>query len=123
MDIIIIITIIIIIIRPTDPTLPSRINRKKAACLLICPIPTEKNTSVKVGEKLSKNIDLEIEIARIWGRKATAIQVALEVLGLIKKGLEKYIQQVPDNIKIKHELLKITLLGTSRILRKALSIK
>ena len=83
----------------------------------------EKNTSVKVAEKLSKNIDLEIEIERIWGRKATAIQVALEVLGLIKKGLEKYIQQVPDNIKIKHELLKITLLGTSRILRKALSIK
>ena len=54
--IIIIITIIIIIIRPTDPTLQSRINREKAACLLICPIPTEKNTSVKVGEKLSKNI-------------------------------------------------------------------
>ena len=54
--------------------------------------------------------------------KATAIPVALEVLGLIKKGLEKYIQQVPDNIKI-HELLKITLLGTSRILRKALSVK
>ena len=51
--IIIIITIIIIIIRPTDPTLQSRINRKKAACLLICPIPTEKNTSVKVAEKLS----------------------------------------------------------------------
>ena len=55
--------------------------------------------------------------------KATAIPVALEVLGLIKKGLEKYIQQVPGNIKIKHELLKITLLGTSRILRKAFSIK
>ena len=60
---------------------------------------------------------------RIWGMKATAIPVALEVLGQIKKELEKYIQQVPDNIKIKHELLKITLLGTSRILRKALSIK
>ena len=57
---------------------------------------------------------------RIWGMKATAIPVALGVLGQIKKELEKYIQQVPDNIKIKYELLKITLVGTSRILRKAL---
>ena len=48
--IIIIITIIKLIIRPTDPTLQSRINRKKS-CLLV-----EKNTSVKVAEKLSKNI-------------------------------------------------------------------
>ena len=36
--------------------------------------------------------------------------------------MEKYIQQVPRNIKI-HELQKITLLGTSHILKKALSIK
>ena len=35
---------------------------------------------------------------------------------------EKYLQQVPRNIKI-HELQKITLLGTSHILKKALSIK
>ena len=36
--------------------------------------------------------------------------------------MEKYIQQVPRNIKI-HELQKITLLGTSHILKKALSFK
>ena len=30
-------------------------------------IPTEKNTSVKVTEKLSKYKDLEIEIERMWG--------------------------------------------------------
>ena len=36
--------------------------------------------------------------------------------------MEKYIQQVPRNIKIQ-ELQKITLIGTSHILKKALSIK
>ena len=36
--------------------------------------------------------------------------------------MEKYIQQAPRKIKI-HELQKITLLGTSHILKKALSIK
>ena len=85
-------------------------------------IPTEKNTSVKVTEKLSKYKDLEIEVGRMWGMKATTILVVIEALGLIKKGLEKYIQQIPGNIKV-HELQKIRLLGTSLILRKALSIK
>ena len=82
--------------------------------------PTEKNTSVHVTEKLSKNKDLEIEIETMWGMKATTIPVVTGVLGLTKKGLEKYIQQIPGNSKI-HEPQKITLLGTSHILRKALS--
>ena len=84
-------------------------------------IPTEKNTSVKVNEKLSKYKDLEIEIERMWGMKATTIPVVIGTLGLIKKGLEKYTKQIPGNIKI-GELQKIALLGTSCILRKTLSI-
>ena len=32
-------------------------------------IPTDRNTSVKVTEKLSKYKDLEIEIERMWGMK------------------------------------------------------
>ena len=54
--------------------------------------------------------------------KATTIPVVIGALGLIKKGLEKYIKQIPGNIKIS-ELQQIALLGTSRILRKTLLIK
>ena len=58
----------------------------------------------------------------MWGMNATTIPVVIGALRLIKKELEKYTQQIPGNIKI-HELQKITLLGTPRILRKALFIK
>ena len=58
----------------------------------------------------------------MWGIKATTIPVVIGVMVLIKKGLGKYVQQIVGNIKM-HELPKITLLGTSHILRKALSIK
>ena len=58
----------------------------------------------------------------MWGMKATTIPVVIGALGLIKKGLEKYTKQIPGNIKIS-EIQKISLLGTSRILRKTLSIK
>ena len=48
-------------------------------------IPTEKNTSVKVTERLSKYKDLEIEVQRMWGVKATTIPVVIGILGLIKE--------------------------------------
>ena len=44
--------------------------------------------------------------------KATTIPVVIGALGQIKKELEKYIEQIPGNIKT-HEQQKITLLGTS----------
>ena len=41
-------------------------DKQEKSCLLIdMPIPTEKNTSVKVTEELSKYKDLEIEIERM----------------------------------------------------------
>ena len=102
----------------------SRMLMQKRPLLLIdMSILTEKNTGVKETEKLSKYKDLEIEIERMSDMKATKIPVVIAgALGLIQKGLEKYIQQIPGNIKI-YEVQKIRLLGTSHILRKALSIK
>ena len=87
-------------------------NKQEKSCLLIdMSNPNEK-------EYFSSK-DLEIEIETMWGMKATTIPEVIGVLGLTKTGLEKYVQQIPGNIKI-HELQKITLLGTSHILRKAL---
>ena len=54
----------------------------------------------------------------MWGMRATTIPVVIGALGLIKKGLEKYTKLMKIS-----ELQKIALLGTSRILRKTLSIK
>ena len=60
-----------------------------------------RNTSVKVTKKFSKFKDLEIEIENwIWGMKTT-VPVVIGALGLIKKGMEKYIQKIPGNIQIK----------------------
>jgi len=58
----------------------------------------------------------------MWGMKTTTIPVVIRAFGLIKKGMDKYIQKIPGDTKIQ-ELQKITLFGTSHILIKALSIK
>ena len=102
---------------------PHIVKEEKSCLLIDMAIPTYKNTSEKVTEKLSKYRykDLEIEIERIWGMKATTMPMVIGALERIKKGMDKYIQKIRDDTKIQ-ELQKITLLGTSHILRKALSI-
>ena len=57
------------------------------------------NNNNNVTEKLSKYKDLELEIERMCGMKAITILVVIGALGLIKKGLDKYIQQITGNIK------------------------
>ena len=61
-------------------------DKQEKSCLLIdMSIPTEKNTSVKVTEKLSRYKDLEIEIERMWGMKATTNPVVIGTLRLKKR--------------------------------------
>jgi len=83
-------------------------------------VPSDRNTSVKVTEKLSKCKVLEIETSRMWGMRTETIPVIIGALGTIKKGLETYLGRIPGQISIS-ELQNITLLGTAHILRRVLS--
>ena len=103
-----------------DIVVKDKVNK---TCLLIdMSVPTERNISIKTMEKLSKYKDLEIEIERMWGLKATTVPVIIGALGLIKKGLDNFINRIPGNIKV-IELQKIVLLDTAHILRRTLSYK
>ena len=84
-------------------------------------VPSDRNTPVKVTEKLSKYKDLEIETSRMWGMRTETIPVIIGALGAIKKGLETYLGRIPGQISISELVQKITLLGTAHILRRLLS--
>ena len=79
------------VIEANRPDVVIKNKQEKSRLLIDISIPTEKNTSVKVTEKLSKYKDLEIKVERMWGMKATTIPVVIGALELIKKGLEEYI--------------------------------
>ena len=57
--------------------------------------PSERNTSVKELEKLSKYKDLEIEIVKMWHLRTIMVPVVIGALGLINKNVEKHIQKLP----------------------------
>ena len=50
-------------------------------------VSSDRNTSLKVIEKLSKYKDLEIEISNMWGMKTETVPVVVGALGVIRKGI------------------------------------
>ena len=85
-------------------------------------VPADRNTSMKVIEKLSKYKDLEIEIARMWGMRTETVPVIVGALGLIRERMDQNLGKIPATSNI-NELQKIVLLGMAHILRRFLSIK
>ena len=97
-------------------------DKKEKTCLMLdVSIPSDKNTSLKIYEKISKYKDLEIELEKTWKLKTKTIPIVIGALGVINISTEKYLKQLPTPINV-NELQKITLLGTATILRKALSL-
>ena len=98
-------------------------DKKERTCLPIeMSILTERNTSLKTMENLTKYKDVEIETEKTWGMKTTTAPVIIVALGLVKNGTENNTGKIPDNIEIT-ELQKTILLGTAHILRRTISIK
>ena len=98
-------------------------DKKNMRCTLIdVSIPADKNIAIKEHEKITKYKDLEIEMKRMWNVKETqTVPVVVGALGVVSKELNNHISKIPGNVNT-DELQKITLLGTSHILRKTLMI-
>ena len=109
--------------RQNRPDIVIKNKQENKLCTLIdVAIPSDKNTSIKVSEKLSKYKDLEIEIARMWQMKTVVIPVVVGALGVIKKDTDKRLQEIPGKSNL-HEIQKTAMLGTAHILSRVLSIK
>ena len=84
-------------------------------------VPSDSNISAKELEKLSQYKDLEIEIVKMRKMKTKAIPVIVGGLGMIKKGTQKYINEIPGNLFLA-EIQTVVLNSTAHILRRTLSL-
>ena len=84
-------------------------------------VPADKNISLKEFQKLSKYKDLEIEVTKMWKLKTRTIPVVIGTLGMIKKGTQNFIDQIPGKPSLQ-EIQKIVLSSAAHILRKVLSM-
>ena len=122
------VTILCDILTRTDRTLPAsradiviKHKQNKTCQLIDMSVPSDSNISAKEFEKLSKYKDLEIEIAKMWKMKTKTIPVIVGALGMIKKGTQKYVNEIPGNLSLA-EIQKIVLNNTAHILRRTLSL-
>ena len=63
-------------------------------------VPSDSNISAKEFEKFSKYKNLEIEITKMWKMKSKIIPVIAEALGMIKKGTQKCVNEIPVKLPL-----------------------
>ena len=97
------------------------VNKSRRSCLLIdiaCPFDTRIVKKEK--EKIDVYQDLRRELKRLWNlREVKIIQVIIGALGTIGMNHRKWLDQIEINCNT-HFLQKVTLLGTTRIIRNVL---
>ena len=84
-------------------------------------VPSDSNISAKEFENVSKYKDLENEIAKMSKMKTKTIPVIVGALDMIKKGTQKYVNEIPGNLSLV-EIQKIVLISTAHIPRRTLSL-
>ena len=85
-------------IQANRPDIVIKHKQNKTCQLIYMSVPSDSNISAKEFEKLSKYKDLEIEIAKMWKMKTKTIPVIVGTLGMIKKGTQKYVNEIPGNL-------------------------
>ena len=108
-------------IKTNGPDIVIKEKSKNLCTLIDMAVPSERNVATKEVEKIAKYKDLEIEISKMWNTKTIVIPVEIGALGLIRKGINQYVEQIPSNIRVE-ELQKTVLLGTEHLLRRTLSM-
>ena len=85
-------------IKANKPDIIIKDKQEKTCMLIDLAIPSDRNTAVKVAEKLSKYKDLEIEITKMWGLKTKSVPVVIGALGIVKKGIENTLARYQEKL-------------------------
>ena len=84
-----------------------------------CPVD---NKLILIRNEKMDNSELQLEIARMWDKETLILPIIIGALGSIPHDLECNLRKlgISYNVRI---LKKSVLLGTAKILRKAVSVK
>ena len=108
-------------IQANRPDIIIKHKQNKIFQLIDMSVSSDSNISAKEFEKLSKYKDLETEIAKMWKMKTKTLAVIVGALGMIKKGTQKYVNEIPGNLSLA-EIQEIVLNSTAHILGRTPSL-
>ena len=90
-------------------------HEERSCIMMDVVVPSDQNNSLKEFQKLSKYKDLDIEVTKMWKLKTKIIPVVIGALGMIKKGTQNFIDQIPGKPSLQ-EMQKVVLTSTAHIL-------
>ena len=98
-------------------------DKKNKKCFIIdISCPNDINVAQKEQEKITKYSGLRMELGRMWDCECVVIPIVISGLGVVSVDFEKYKNSLPADISTVL-CIKITLLGSEKILRRFLSRK
>ena len=98
------------------------VDEKERSCKIIdFAVPGDSRIEEKAKDKIEKYQDLGRELQMIWNVKMKIIPLVVGSLGAIPKQFGKRLKQIDITVGTA-QVQKTVLLGTARILRKALEI-
>ena len=103
------------------PNIIIKYHEERTCIMMDMAVPSDQSISLKEFQKLSKYKDLEIEVIKMWKLKKKIIPVVIGALGMIKKGIQNFIDQIPAKPSLQ-EMQKTVLTSPAHILRKDFSI-
>ena len=103
-----------------DIVLRDKASRKTYIIDVSC--PSDINVLSKENEKMMKYSGLRVELGKMWNCESTVIPVVVGGLGVISEKLLEYIKMIPAELSTEM-CLKITLLGSEKIMQSVLSRK
>ena len=104
------------------PDLVVRDKANKRVLIIDVSCPSDVNVTTKENEKIAKYSGLRVELAKMWQSECIVIPVVIGGLGTLSEKFIDYLNQIPAEISV-DLCLKITMLGSEKIMRSCLSRK
>ena len=104
------------------PDIVVRDKEKKKCYIIDVSCPNDINVSQKEQEKITKYSGLRLELGRMWDCECTVVPIVIGGVGVVSENFEKYKAMIPADITTLM-CIKITLLGSEKILRNFLTRK
>ena len=104
------------------PDIVLRDKASKKTYIIDISCPSDKNFTSKENEEVAKDSGLRVELGKMWDSQCVVIPVVVGGLGVISEKFQHYLKMIPADL-LTEMCVKITLLGSERIMRSVLSRK
>ena len=102
------------------PDIVIRDKQERKVYIIDISCPNDKNVKQKENEKITKYSGLRVELSKMWNSECIVIPIVIGGLGCVSHDFGSYLKMVPGDLSIAM-CLKITVLGSEKIMRSFLS--